>query len=144
MLAWCRVPVPVHTRASHVGAHVYLRCRVCVEGAGLLRCVGSICRCTDLLPAGFSPDALFTHARLCTHTHTWGQVAPQFPPQCPMRAGGPKDQCVGSGEECELCLSGNGFCKPTGGSLSVSETYQTQKTCHTRDLSLPEALNPRL
>jgi hypothetical protein len=32
-----------------------------------------------------------------------------------------KDQCNGSGEGCELCVSENGYCKPTGGSISVSK-----------------------
>lgn len=34
--------------------------------------------------------------------------------------GGSTDQCLGSGEGCELCLNGAGYCKPTGSELSVS------------------------
>jgi hypothetical protein len=50
------------------------------------------------------------------------QLAAEYPPQCPMRSSGVAgDECVGSGEGCALCLTGDGYCKPTGGSLSVSK-----------------------
>ena len=49
------------------------------------------------------------------------QLAAQFPPQCPVQfVGKSQQQCVGSGEDCALCLDGNGFCKPTGSSLGLS------------------------
>ena len=47
-------------------------------------------------------------------------VVSQLPPLCPNQDP-TKDQCKGSGEECELCISANGYCKPTGGSIEVSK-----------------------
>lgn len=47
-----------------------------------------------------------------------------FPPQCPQKhvgLGYAKDQCFGTASDCALCISGNGYCKPTGGSISVSK-----------------------
>ena len=45
-----------------------------------------------------------------------GNEAAQYPPQCPVEFAkrAAADECVGSGEECELCLNGPGFCKPSG------------------------------
>ena len=44
-----------------------------------------------------------------------------FPPQCPIQhVGHSTDQCFGAGEDCALCMNKNSYCKPTGGSISVS------------------------
>ncbi len=52
------------------------------------------------------------------------EEAAQFPPQCPVKfAGAAKDQCVGSGEGCELCLNGAGYCKPTGSEVRCARTH---------------------
>ena len=32
-----------------------------------------------------------------------------------------KDVCFGNGAGCALCIDGNGYCKPTGGTISVSK-----------------------
>ncbi len=47
-------------------------------------------------------------------------VVSQLPPLCPNQDP-TKDQCKGSGEDCELCISANGYCKPTGGTIEVSK-----------------------
>jgi len=47
-----------------------------------------------------------------------------FPPQCPQKHTGlgyAQDQCFGVASDCALCINGNGYCKPTGGSISVSK-----------------------
>uniref|UniRef100_A0A7S4NVH1 Carbonic anhydrase n=1 Tax=Guillardia theta TaxID=55529 RepID=A0A7S4NVH1_GUITH len=49
-----------------------------------------------------------------------------FPPQCPRQYTGlgySKQSCFGAkaSESCALCIDGNGYCKPTGGSISLSK-----------------------
>jgi len=52
------------------------------------------------------------------------EEAAQYPPQCPIKfAGAAKDQCVGSGEGCELCLNGAGYCKPTGSEVRGASAH---------------------
>jgi uncharacterized protein YwbE len=48
----------------------------------------------------------------------------EYPPECPAQHAGlgfAKDQCFGEASDCALCITGNGYCKPTGGSISVSK-----------------------
>eukprot|EP00961_Rhodomonas_salina_P102468 1378438-Rhodomonas_salina.1 len=48
----------------------------------------------------------------------------QFPPECPQQHAGVghvRDVCFGDGHDCALCIEDEGYCKPTGGSISVSK-----------------------
>ena len=56
------------------------------------------------------------------HRTGTGQVV-RFPPQCQQKSVGVGSgtQCFGEAHNCALCITGNGYCKPTGGSISVSK-----------------------
>lgn len=57
------------------------------------------------------------------HHRTGSGFKREFPPQCPEKYAGlgfSKDVCHGTGQSCAMCIDGNGYCKSTGGALSVS------------------------